>query len=144
MRQLSLFKDEDMADLVSKIEEIIKTIPFGDIRTQTYEALKKDGMLQGNNEDIEYLIMEQVDNFQFNHSKRIRQAVWDATFRQVRKILGCKIKEWYNERLAGEFTSSMQRAMNNAALPPEQDPSKSMEKMVEDMTEELIDIGGEA
>lgn len=136
-----------MADLTEKIDEILKTIPFDKIRENSFEVLRDGGVLIGERDDIEMIIMEQIEQFKADHGKRVQRAVWDATYRQVRKILGARIKEWYDERLAEAFNESVIKAIESKidekATEDAERVHEEMDRQVKEMTDELVDIGGE-
>jgi len=115
-----------MSDYKEAMDRLLLSIPYDKIRVAVFDALKKDGILTGENEDINFLILEQIDHFKMQYEKRVKQQAWDIIFRQIRKTLGHDIKKWHNDQVAEGF-------------------AESLKAISEDMCAELVDcdLGGE-
>lgn len=85
-----------------KIEKVLREIPYDKIRDEAFDALMKDGMLKGEGYDIHYMCMEQVDLFKVKHMRKVKAAIWEPIWRQIRKVMTHKIKEYTQKRFFEE------------------------------------------
>ena len=88
--------------MAEKIEAVLNTIPYEAIRNEAFEGLLKDGVLKGEGHDIEYMCMEQVDLFKLKHMRKVKAAIWEPVWRQIRKVMAYKIKEYTQKRFSEE------------------------------------------
>lgn len=89
--------------LQEKLEQLLKTVPFDEIRKQAYERLNEAGLLHGEGRDIHFMVLEQVDIFKATEMKDLKQQVWDIFFREIRKTLAHGVVEWTQKAVSEEF-----------------------------------------
>lgn len=87
-----------MLTMQEQIEKVLRDIPFDRIRENAFKGLDADGIIQGQGEDIGYMMMEQNDLFRNHHMKYIQAKIWEIVYRRIRKTMAHGIKEWTQKR----------------------------------------------
>ena len=123
----SVRKSKDM--MHEKLDQILAMIPYDDLFNKSFDVLKRDGMLEGKNSDVEYMILEQVLQFKEKYGKQIQEACWDVIFRHIRKNMSNDMMKRYYTKLAENKADIMAKDLVAA--------------MTEDMADlDAVDLGG--
>lgn len=119
-------------EMVEKIDQILSMVPYDEILDESFKVLKKEGLLDGKNSDIEYIIFEQVDYFKKHYQKQVESACWEVIFRNIRKTMSANILERYYKKLVEHKAEQMATS------------SDAQTQMVAEMTNDLdsFDLGG--
>lgn len=89
--------------LQEKLDELIKNIPYEEIREHAFKRLNDAKLLNGSGQDTRFMILENIDIFRSQYLKAIKQVAWDHVFRQIRKTLAHDINEWTQRKVSEEY-----------------------------------------
>ena len=119
--------------MVEKLDQILAMIPYDEILDESFKVLKKEGFLEGKNDDIEYIIFEQIDYFKKHYERQIATACWEVIFRSIRKTMSADIMARYYKKLVENKAETLNNKVESAHA-----------AMVAEMTSDMdqFDLGG--
>lgn len=81
-----------------------------------WQNLKKDNILQGTKDDIEFMMQEMKDIMSMRMEQAIKESAGSATLRVIRQRIGDGLQTWMSQRWANEYVSTMSDELEHVDL----------------------------